>query len=475
MKLAIYFSCLFAVVMGSDVIELTDTDFDSKIGTFSTALVEFFAPWCGHCKKLAPEYEKAATSLKKSGSSIALIKVDCTANTAVCGKYDVSGYPTLKIFQGGEKTKDYDGPRQSDGIISYMKKQAEPASTDLDSVEAFEKFTAENAVIIGFFSSAEDDDAKKFSDLTGSLRDSYTFGHSYSADVRKAAGYDKENSVVLFRSKLMCNKKFEEIEVKFSGTVSMSNVKTFLKENYAGLCGQLTADNGDSFEKPLLTAFFPVDFVKNRKGTQYWRNRVMKFGKDQGITLSFANVDDFAGLLSEVGMTPGEKPIVLVRDKNDKKFVMEAEFKEDTLKKFIADFKEGKLTPKIKSEPVPESQDGPVTVVVGETFDDIVMDQNKDVLIEFYAPWCGHCKSLAPKWDELGEKMKGYDDIVIAKIDATANESPSQFAVSGFPTIYWAPKDNKENPVKYNGGREVAEFVSFIKTKTSNERVKTEL
>lgn len=78
----------------------------------------------------------------------------------------------------------------------------------------------------------------------------------------------------------------------------------------------------------------------------------------------------------------------------------------DNLRAFITSYKAGELTPKIKSDPIPESNDEGVKVVVGETFDKIVMDETKDVLVEFYAPWCGHCKSLAPKWDELGEKVR---------------------------------------------------------------------
>lgn len=71
------------------------------------------------------------------------------------------------------------------------------------------------------------------------------------------------------------------------------------------------------------------------------------------------------------------------------------------LKKIIA----GELEPFLKSEPIPDHNEGGVTIAVGKNFDDVVFNSGKDVLIEFYAPWCGHCKKLTPIYDELGEKV----------------------------------------------------------------------
>ena len=64
-------------------------------------------------------------------------------------------------------------------------------------------------------------------------------------------------------------------------------------------------------------------------------------------------------------------------------------------------------------------------MAVGKNFDEVVNDPERDVLIEFYAPWCGHCKSLAPKYEELAEKLKDEPGVTIAKMDATANDVPS--------------------------------------------------
>lgn len=68
---------------------------------------------CGHCKKLAPEYEVAATALISNDPPIPIAKVDCPANTQLCSQFGVSGYPTLKIFRDGKLSADYQGPRNA--------------------------------------------------------------------------------------------------------------------------------------------------------------------------------------------------------------------------------------------------------------------------------------------------------------------------------------------------------------------------
>merc|ERR1712203_1237263 len=188
------------------------------------------------------------------------------------------------------------------------------------------------------------------------------------------------------------------------------------------------------------------------------------------LNFAVANENDFQHEADEFGLdvVTTDKPLIAIKSAAGK-FVMTEEFdpKGVAFEQFLKDYEAGKIEPHMKSEAVPEPNDGPVKVAVAKNFDELVTKSKKDVLIEFYAPWCGHCKSLAPKYDELGEKMAS-EEVEIVKMDATANDVPPAYSVSGFPTLYWLPSDTK-TPEAHQGGREVDDFVKFISKKAVKE------
>jgi len=113
-----------------------------------------------------------------------------------------------------------------------------------------------------------------------------------------------------------------------------------------------------------------------------------------------------------------------------------------------------------------------VVDLTSANFDKIVKDSTKDVLVEFYAPWCGHCKKLTPEYEKVGATYKSDPSIVVAKMDSdnAANKAVSaKYGVSGFPTIKWFPKTNKDGE-EYNSGRSAEDFVKFINEKTGSQR-----
>lgn len=126
-----------------------------------------------------------------------------------------------------------------------------------------------------------------------------------------------------------------------------------------------------------------------------------------------------------------------------------------------------KLDVDFKTEAPPsEDQQGPVYKVVGTTFEKVVLDPEKDVLLEMYAPWCGHCKELAPIYDDVGRAFEKVDSVLVAKMDLTANEVDPGLLQRprGFPTIRLWPKGSGTEAVEYEGQREsAASFVTFVK------------
>jgi len=249
MKFTLLLSVIFVASIGAAVVDLTSENFDSIVDGSKNVFVEFYAPWCGHCKNLAPAYDVVGESFSKI-SDVVIAKIDADAHKDIGGRFGVSGFPTLKFFPIGKKDSPipYDGERTAEAIVNFVNQHA-----------------------------------------------------GANGKVKKA----------------------------------------------------------------------PTD-------------------------------------------------VVILTDSN---------------------------------------------------FDKIVLDGSKDVLVEFYAPWCGHCKSLAPIWEKLATAYSNEKDVVIANIDADKyRDIGGRYGVSGFPTIKYFPKNNKETPEPYEGARELNEFVTFINNKAGTRR-----
>ena len=187
-------------------------------------------------------------------------------------------------------------------------------------------------------------------------------------------------------------------------------------------------------------------------------------GKFLFITVD-AEVDEHLRIVEFFGIPDSEFPalrlIDLTAEMTKYKYVSPSINAAD-IKSFLAAFIDGSLKPALLSQETPADWDAkPVKVLTGNNFADVALNPSKSVFVKFYAPWCGHCKELAPTWDTLAENFASNPDIVIAKMDSTLNEL-ADVKVSSYPTLIYFPKGDKATTVPFEGDRNLATLTAFL-------------
>lgn len=136
-----FFSChfLFSVFTHWQyVVNLTAENFDDLVTNSSSWLLDFYAPWCGHCKKLAPQFAAAAQAMVDT--KLAFGKVDCTTETALAKRFGIKSYPTLKVWREG-LVRNFRHARTAEGMIEFGRSVTGPAliPTDIENIATIEE------------------------------------------------------------------------------------------------------------------------------------------------------------------------------------------------------------------------------------------------------------------------------------------------------------------------------------------------
>ncbi|EEA05799.1 disulfide isomerase protein, putative [Cryptosporidium muris RN66] len=443
------FSAEEAHFISEYITSLNSSTFEKFVSENEFVLVTFFAPWCGHCTALEPEFKATCAEMATSIPKVRCGSVDATENMELAQQFGVSGYPTIKLFNGTENIQNFSGARSKENFLRWISKLTGPAIQIVDSMsEATEIASSSSSAFIGHLSSKDSTTFTNFEVVAASHRE-----HSYPFIV--VLGSSEEQLHILHKDEetvvIPMPKTLEKLESK----ISVMNVPLF---------AAISADNYSLYmSRPGFTAWFcgtTEDFNKYasviRKVASHFREEYAFVFLDTDQFGSHATqhllIEEFPGLVVQSVAVPAIRYLY-----GGLKFDSE-----EPLMEFMNSVASGKHEMSIKSEPVPSEQTGPVTVVVGHTFEEIVFQKDKDVLIEIYAQWCGHCKNLEPIYNQLAEEMKDNENIVIAKINGPANDIPFEgFSPRAFPTILFV-RAGTRTAIPYDGKRTVEAFKEFI-------------
>uniref|UniRef100_A0A8B9TXR6 protein disulfide-isomerase n=1 Tax=Anas platyrhynchos TaxID=8839 RepID=A0A8B9TXR6_ANAPL len=375
-----------------------------------------YAPWCGHCQRLAPEFAQAAARLRNGSEA-----------TALSNEFGIHAYPTLKLFRDGNRTHPLAYSGRATGIVRWMQRRAGPSTTllqDTDTAAAF--INAQDIVVVGFFKDLQGEAAQAFYEAAGEVVD-VAFGVTKADELFEAYGLSVD-TVCLFKKVSRAGEGL----TRLLRVHSLELVMEFSNETSSRIFGANIPHHMLLFLNKTVEEQLALrdDF---RKAASNFRGKVL---------FVVVDVDGYgATVLSFFGMTPADAPTLrFIKMENNRKYQMaEDAFTATAVRDFVQAVLDGKVKPHLLSQTPPEDWDTrPVKVLVGKTFEQVAFDETKNVFVKFYAPWCSHCKEMAAAWEELGERYKDHEDIVIAEMDATANELEN-LTIRGYPTLHYFP------------------------------------
>jgi len=461
LSLIIKIICIEKFPVDNETITLTDSTIEKAINQFENLIIYFYAPWCGHCKTFEPEYQKSSKILKKE--NIYLAKIDSSNNNLSAQKYKINGFPSILFFKNGVPF-EFVGARSSRQLIIWARKKAGISIQVLNSKEDIENFNKNNDISLIYFGDIEED-IKKFSDVS-MIIDEYPF--AIVTNISLINIYSNNGTIVLF-------KHFDEKKMELKN-FNKKKIIDFIQENALPkvmLFNDRSAQYIFQKKHPALILFEE----KDSEDWNYYGNIMAQISDKIKGKIVIVMTDISEGISSRladyVGIKEKDLPLVSILDtrKDFKKYIMKGDINYDNILKFFQDWEQNKLKRALKSEKEPKNNNDIVRVIVGKTFEKEVINNDKDVMLIFYAPWCNHCKEFMPKYEEAANKLKVNDKLIFAKIDGSANEVES-ITISGFPTLFFFPGNKKsEKPIQYNGKRTTEEIIEFIK-KYSNNKIK---
>lgn len=256
-----------ALAAAAQVLELTDTGLEAALNRYDYLLVDFYAPWCQHCKTLAPELDVAAPLLADDSKPIIVAKINADKYRNVAEKYDISFFPTMKLFTNGYPTDQYQGPHHAHALVSYARRLTAPAIQVFQSESALHKFiksmvsSSELPLFVGF--ELEVSNLERFAHKFRSKAWFAAVMGEYSEKAMADFSFSKIPALVVLHGQ-----QYEEIQDVFYGPFQGHDFEDFVKQNLLMLVTPLNADNLNIFKedgRPNVVAVLENDITPKSK------------------------------------------------------------------------------------------------------------------------------------------------------------------------------------------------------------------
>ena len=438
------------IIDNDNLMVLNDSNFDLALKKYDKMMVFFTETWCVRCQNFFPKFKIVMDRFKDK--NITFAKCHITGLKNISARYNISirELPYVKLFIKGDVI-NYKEKYDEKNIIKFIIKKTESNLLELKSEENVKKFIDENELSIIYF--GDNKEQIEILNKISNKNEEILFGLVSNKEIINKFKA-KQNSIVLF-------KNFEEKRNDLTENLTKENIEYFISKQSKHKIIEFSNESSQLiFGKKINSLFLLVKSKREVNLRKILINVINKYKGDIQIVISnmLGSLPEFLGVKKE------DLPaIILVDFKNNNinKYKFLEEINENNLLKFLENWEKNKLKLYLRSEEEPEKNDKNVYKLVGKTFNKIVLESNKDVLVKFYIPSCGECKILNIFYEKVAERLKNNKNLIIAEIDLSVNDIEN-IKIKQFPTLLFWPAKNKKKYIKFKGNNRISEIEKFL-------------
>ncbi|KUJ21295.1 uncharacterized protein LY89DRAFT_665735 [Mollisia scopiformis] len=466
---------IFELTPTDEVLVLNSLTLRDAIEANKMLLISFFHKLIPSCARFVHIFEEmllrpqTAQSARNSFET-QFAQIDVMENAAVCQTFNITSYPAIMLFQGMDKIQKYNGVLEEAHIMSYLTRQTSPIVSILTPNTLPDFKVANSVVVVGYLATADKQSQDAFTTLATDMHNDFLFGLIYGEATQLPEQTTTPSIVICKRFE---GQEEEHEILKFLHDVNL--MRTLVKTASRPLVVEFRPElHDDYFNLGIPLGYILINSVADRKRLANMVRSLAKQYKNQIVfgTVDKKDIGRFRNWADEIWFEMEHwptwpsfairEPIKNLRFPFDKRL----DLTEKELSKFVKAFKEGKLMPTIKSEPLPDEQKSPVIDVVALNYDNVVLDNAKDVLLEFCTDWCPGCKKSRSTYEGLAtlyasdETLKSQ--VTIATMNFEKNDCPDR-DVLGVPWFKLFPAHKKESASLYFGPITLEGMAGYIR------------
>ena len=477
---------------------LSDLTYEEALKEHQYFFISAYAEWCSTCQRIEAELHKVANYFEKNLDSPDIVFgiIYGTYNIAFMEKYNIPGYPSLILFSGETKIKDYYENLNAESIIPWIRKIIYPTIQPIND-ELTYSYLIKNtdfSKLISYY--GNDKNTIQVLEKSALSHSKYTFCQVVNKDLFKIYNVNN-NDIVLY-------KQYDELNHTIKIPINFEKIEKFIDKYSHRLLKSFNMKNGKKrFSKKINLLLFISKNINNMIQEKELDNKIENICKEIRDKIQCVKsiynkkeIEKLKNSISQIQNQPQENPYLPnyqmgnydeesekgkfiidlynslnIKDNNETEiFLIDLRDKITYAynikdKKKIIDFVNKWYDNKLINETkisLPTSIKNNVISTNINKFDKDVINNNFDVVVKFFAPWCGFCKKLAPIYQKLANFYSDKNKrIKFVEIDATVNEIPG-IIIEGYPTIYLYKRNDKSHPILYHGEDTYGDISKFI-------------